>query len=45
MYVMYYMPILWCWHLVRILVRTNHPYLRVACHTLLLGGSGSVQIC
>jgi hypothetical protein len=29
MYAMYYMLILQCWQLVRILVRTNHPCLRV----------------
>jgi hypothetical protein len=29
MYVMYYVSMIWYWQLVRILVRTNHPYLRV----------------
>jgi hypothetical protein len=29
MYVMYYALILWCWQLVWILVKTNHPCLRV----------------
>jgi hypothetical protein len=33
MYVMYYASTLRCWQLIRILVRTNHPYLRVGCHT------------
>jgi hypothetical protein len=33
MYVMYYASMLRCWQLVRILVRTNHPYLRVGRHT------------
>jgi hypothetical protein len=32
MYVMYYVPMLQCWQLIRILVRTNHPCLRVGCH-------------
>jgi hypothetical protein len=32
MYVMYYAPMLWCWQLVRILVKTNHPYLRIGRH-------------
>jgi hypothetical protein len=49
MYVMYYASILRCWQLVRILVRTNHPCLRVErhtddpclrvrCHNILLSG-------
>jgi hypothetical protein len=29
----YYMSMLWCWHLVWILVRTDHPCLRVGCHS------------
>jgi hypothetical protein len=33
MYVMYYTSMLRCWQLVRILVMTNHPYLRVGCHS------------
>jgi hypothetical protein len=33
MYVMYYAPMLRCWQLIRILVKTNHPCLRVGCHT------------
>jgi hypothetical protein len=33
MYVMYYVSMLRCWQLVRILVRTNHPCLRVGRHT------------
>jgi hypothetical protein len=33
MYVMYYASILRCWKRVRILVRTNHPCLRVRRHT------------
>jgi hypothetical protein len=33
MYVMYYASMLQCWQLIRILVRTNHPCLRVGHHT------------
>jgi hypothetical protein len=33
MYVMYYTSLLRCWQLVRILVRTDNPYLRVGCHS------------
>jgi hypothetical protein len=33
MYVMYYALMLWCWQLIRILVRTNHPYLRLERHS------------
>jgi hypothetical protein len=33
MYAMYYASMLRYWQLVWILVRTNHPYLRVGCHT------------
>jgi hypothetical protein len=29
MYAMYYAPMLWCWQLIRILIWSNHPYLRV----------------
>jgi hypothetical protein len=29
MYVLYYASMLRCWHLVWILVRTDHPYFRV----------------
>jgi hypothetical protein len=32
MHVLYYASTLWCWHLVWILVRTNHPCLGVGCH-------------
>jgi hypothetical protein len=32
MYVLYYASMLRCWHLVWILVRTNHPCLSVGCH-------------
>jgi hypothetical protein len=32
MYAMYYASMLRCWQLIRILVRTNYPYLRVGCH-------------
>jgi hypothetical protein len=32
MYVIYYASMLRCWQLVRILVSTNHPYLRVERH-------------
>jgi hypothetical protein len=31
--VMYYVPMLWCWQLIRILVKTNHPCLRVRHHS------------
>jgi hypothetical protein len=33
MYVLYYASMLRCWHLVWILVRTNHPSLVVGCHS------------
>jgi hypothetical protein len=33
MYVLYYASMLRCWHLIWILVRTNHPYLGVGCHS------------
>jgi hypothetical protein len=33
MYVLYYVSMLRCWHLVWILVRTNHPYVGVGCHS------------
>jgi hypothetical protein len=33
MYVMYCALMLQCWQLIRILVRTNHPCLRVGRHT------------
>jgi hypothetical protein len=36
MCVMYYASMLRCWQLIRILVRTNYPFLRVGCHTLHL---------
>jgi hypothetical protein len=35
MYAMYYVSMLRCWQLVRILVRTNHPWLRVGRHSVL----------
>jgi hypothetical protein len=34
MYVMYYALMLRCWQLVMILVKTNHPCLRVGCHSI-----------
>jgi hypothetical protein len=34
MYVIYYALMLRCWQLVRILVKTNHPCLRVGHHNL-----------
>jgi hypothetical protein len=34
MYVIYYALMLRCWQLVRILVKTNHPCLRVGHHSL-----------
>jgi hypothetical protein len=33
MYAMYYASMLWCWQLIRILVRTNHLCLTVGCHS------------
>jgi hypothetical protein len=33
MYVMYYVLMLWCWKLIMILVKTNHPCLRVGHHS------------
>jgi hypothetical protein len=33
MYVLYYASMLRCWHLIWILVRTNHPCLGVRCHS------------
>jgi hypothetical protein len=33
MYAMYYASMLRCYQLIRILVRTNHPCLRVGCHS------------
>jgi hypothetical protein len=33
MYVMYYAPMLWCWQLIRFLIKTNHPCLRVGHHS------------
>jgi hypothetical protein len=38
MYVLYYASMLCCWHLIWILVRTDHPYLGVGCHRG--GGAG-----
>jgi hypothetical protein len=32
MYVLYYVSMLRCWHLIWILVKTDHPYLGVGCH-------------
>jgi hypothetical protein len=32
MYVMYYASMIQCWQLVMIIIRTNHPYLRVGRH-------------
>jgi hypothetical protein len=42
MYVLYYALMLQCWHLIWIVVRTNHPCLGVGCHThrLQTGGCG-----
>jgi hypothetical protein len=34
MYVLYYASMLRCWHLIWILVRTDHPFLGVGCHTI-----------
>jgi hypothetical protein len=33
MYVMYYALMLQCWQLVWILIKTNHTWLRVGCHS------------
>jgi hypothetical protein len=33
MYVLYYTSMFRCWYLVWILVRTDHPYLGVGCHS------------
>jgi hypothetical protein len=33
MYVLCYAPMLRCWHLIWILVMTDHPCLGVECHT------------
>jgi hypothetical protein len=33
----YYASMLWCWHLVWILVMTDHPSLGVRCHRVELG--------
>jgi hypothetical protein len=30
----YYASMLWCWHLIWILVRTDHPCLGVGCHNM-----------
>jgi hypothetical protein len=32
MYAMYYASMIWYWQLIAILVRINHPCLRVGCH-------------
>jgi hypothetical protein len=40
MYAVYYASMLRCWQLIRILVRTNYPSLRVGCHKV---ASGAVQ--
>jgi hypothetical protein len=34
MYVLYYASMLQCWHLVCILVTTDHPCLGVGCHSV-----------
>jgi hypothetical protein len=33
MHVLYYASMLWCWHLIWILIRTDHPCLGVGCHS------------
>jgi hypothetical protein len=33
MYVMYYASMLRCWQLIRIMIKTNHPCLRVGHHS------------
>jgi hypothetical protein len=33
--VLYYVSMIWCWHLIWILVRTDHPCLGVGCHSKL----------
>jgi hypothetical protein len=35
MYVLYYASMLQCWHLIWILVRTDHPCLGVGCHIVV----------
>jgi hypothetical protein len=48
MYVLCYASMLWCWHLVFILVRTDHPYLGVGCHTHVIHNSClivNINIC
>jgi hypothetical protein len=47
MYAMYYASMLQCYQLVRILVRTNHPCLRVGCHNFeqqLAGNQGKCSL-
>jgi hypothetical protein len=41
MYVFYYASTLWRWHLVWILVWTNHPCLTVGCH---IGFKGETRL-
>jgi hypothetical protein len=36
MYVLYYVSMLRYWHLIWILIMTNHPCLRVGCHITAL---------
>jgi hypothetical protein len=45
MYVLYYTSMLWCWHLVWILVRTDHPCLGVGCHTRKLCHMSTSKLC
>jgi hypothetical protein len=41
----YYGSMLRCWHLVRILVRTDHPCLGVGCHILSPLGELTSMVC
>jgi hypothetical protein len=36
----HYTSIIWCWHLVCILIKTDHPYLGVGCHMSTLWNCG-----
>jgi hypothetical protein len=44
MYVMHYASILQCWQLVRILIRTNHPCLRVECHNSIVRSKAGLGV-
>jgi hypothetical protein len=40
---MYYASTLWCWHLVWILIRTDHPCLGVGCHSWYQSHTSIIQ--